>query len=969
MHERVFRAVLELDEPYRSTLLHRYLDELSAAEIARREEIPGDTVRSRIRRGLAILRQRFDAEHGGNRGAWMTLLGLPLRPSAPLVPLGELVMTKTLKIAAAAVVAGGAIGWVWHTVSSPGEPAGPSGGGEVAELSALPSTSPGTVTPDLEAPSVETGSGERGPLIPSVESGLRGRVVRRGDGIAVGETTISTIGLDDRKLTEVGRADEEGAFELRPPPGPELNLVFRHDGYRRQIVAPTEIPRGEGAFLEVELARTGRLEIIVTDDAGEPVADAGVRVREGASMVASFPIRSHATTNEAGACVVDELPCATSLSVRFYDEVGGFVPRAGEGVEIDPAIGWARLEMTWVPPGAISGRVVNADDSPASVPVHLETTTGYRSQATTLDETGRFRFERVWAGAHRVAPQSPAIVPVAVDVLPGEEVELDTIRLSDGAVFAGWIRSRFELGDQRFRVQLLREHGEVGKTLGVGEDGNFETRIPEGSLLVRVLAEDVARLGTRTRYWYEPAGGELGEVARQRAEAPRDGLEIWIDEGVGVIEGAVPDAEDSDPAPVLEFDVSGLGPPEVVSDMPAFRVASRWIEPGRFRTPAILAGRYPITIRLEGRRPCLLEEIEVRPGETTTLDAFSFAEAQLGGYVTNPAEERIPDAVVTLYSDQQFGRESRVVTSPGGWFSFPDLQQGRYSIQANLAGWGASEPAPVNVPAGETEITLVLQPEGRVFGRMERDGQAVVGERVVLQRFFETPGSGAVMPMTEVITDAKGAFAFDHLPPDHYNVWTDTVMFDLRLAPGEEREITLRADSTPARPRLFFEGMPLEEGVGIIVEMLDSPAASRGCCWHVKTDEEGRIPLSLVPGRLLLTPRWPAEVGKCGIGWIDVDPYEPPERIDLCDGELILESDLDSLAAPPDLVVLAIDDVRTEGAIPLTLRKRRTAEGPWKYIGVPPNASLRLEGIDERGRWTTKTLRSPEHFPARIAWP
>ena len=625
--------------------------------------------------------------------------------------------------------------------------------------------------------------------------------------------------------------------------------------------------------------------------------------------------------------------------------------------------------MTWVPPGAITGRVVNADDSPASVSVDLEYT-GYRLQSTTLDEEGRFRFERVWAGAHSVAPKSPGVVPVAVDVLPGEEVELDTIRLPGCAVFAGRIRSRFELGDQRFRVQLLREHGDVGKTLGVGEDGSFETRIPEGPLLVRVLAEDVARLGTRTRYWYEPAGGELGEVARQPSEAPRDGLEIWIDDGVGVIEGTVPDAEESDPAPVLEFDVSGLGPPAVVSEMPAFRVLSEWIEPGVFRTPAILAGRYPITIQAGGRGSCQLAEIEVRPGETTSLGALTFGEAQLNGFVTNPAGEKVPDAVVTLYPDQPFiAGTLRGITSAGGRFEFPDLRQGRYVIQAHLADWGASEPAPVNAPAGETELVLVLQPEGRILGRMERDGQAVVGERILLQRFFETPGSGAVMPVTEVMTDAKGAFAFDHLAPDHYNVWTDAVMFDLRLAPGEEREISLRADSNPAMARLFFEGRPLEEDVGIFVEPLDSPPASRGCFWHMKTDEDGRIPLPRVSGRVFLTAWWPREVGSCVIGWCDVDPEDPPSRVDLGDGELILESELDLFAAPPDLLVLAIDGLRPEGSSPLALRKGRTAEGEWKFVGVPPNAVLRLEGLDGKGRWTTKRLRSPDRSPGRIVWP
>jgi RNA polymerase sigma-70 factor (ECF subfamily) len=63
-------AVLELDEPYRTTLLLRFFEDLPPREIARREQVSVNTVHSRITRGLARLRERFDREHG-NRAMWM----------------------------------------------------------------------------------------------------------------------------------------------------------------------------------------------------------------------------------------------------------------------------------------------------------------------------------------------------------------------------------------------------------------------------------------------------------------------------------------------------------------------------------------------------------------------------------------------------------------------------------------------------------------------------------------------------------------------------------------------------------------------------------------------------------------------------------------------------------------------------------------------------------------------------------
>ena len=70
LQKRVVQAVLELEEPQRSTLLWRYFEDLSAEEIARRLGVPGSTVRSRIQGGLETLRERFDRERDGDRRAW-----------------------------------------------------------------------------------------------------------------------------------------------------------------------------------------------------------------------------------------------------------------------------------------------------------------------------------------------------------------------------------------------------------------------------------------------------------------------------------------------------------------------------------------------------------------------------------------------------------------------------------------------------------------------------------------------------------------------------------------------------------------------------------------------------------------------------------------------------------------------------------------------------------------------------------
>src|SRR5262245_24986238 len=73
MQQQVVRRVLALDEPFRSTLLLRYYEGCSAAEIARRQGVPSGTVRWRLKRGLDDLRRQLD-DSQGDRKRWALLL-------------------------------------------------------------------------------------------------------------------------------------------------------------------------------------------------------------------------------------------------------------------------------------------------------------------------------------------------------------------------------------------------------------------------------------------------------------------------------------------------------------------------------------------------------------------------------------------------------------------------------------------------------------------------------------------------------------------------------------------------------------------------------------------------------------------------------------------------------------------------------------------------------------------------------
>jgi RNA polymerase sigma-70 factor (ECF subfamily) len=74
LQREVVDEVIALAEPYRTAILLRYFDDLSAADIARREDIPVATVRTRLQRGLEKLRRSLDRRHGGDRAAWCAVL-------------------------------------------------------------------------------------------------------------------------------------------------------------------------------------------------------------------------------------------------------------------------------------------------------------------------------------------------------------------------------------------------------------------------------------------------------------------------------------------------------------------------------------------------------------------------------------------------------------------------------------------------------------------------------------------------------------------------------------------------------------------------------------------------------------------------------------------------------------------------------------------------------------------------------
>ncbi|MCA8952861.1 MAG: hypothetical protein KDE27_25350, partial [Planctomycetes bacterium] len=114
LRRRIVAAVAALDEPFRTAVWLRWFEDRPVAAIASATGAPVDTVRSRLRRGVARVRADLDRDYGDRR--W----------SAFAIPLGGGLLVKKLALASAMLVALGSIWWLrWNAAGTAAPPPDP----------------------------------------------------------------------------------------------------------------------------------------------------------------------------------------------------------------------------------------------------------------------------------------------------------------------------------------------------------------------------------------------------------------------------------------------------------------------------------------------------------------------------------------------------------------------------------------------------------------------------------------------------------------------------------------------------------------------------------------------------------------------------------------------------------------------------------------------------------------------------
>jgi RNA polymerase sigma factor (sigma-70 family) len=431
LQQTIATFVLELAEPFRSTLLLHYFEELSPSEIAAREGIPPATVRSRLKRGLDDLRTRLDRANGGKRRAWLVpvaALGAPPTKHLPLVWKGLLIMKTKVAVPAAVALllamllfVGGTVARRTHRSGSPVTPTN----------AALASPTPRSMR------AMRAWNDPLAPARSAIEGIVRGPDGKPLDGALVGAVPEDSD-ADDMHVHAVAFAtsNQGGRFRiesLRPGAyAAQATVRGLSPAYRPGlIVLDGETVRGVDLRLEKGgVTITGHLH----DAGGGVIAGGRLHARlHGEERPAVFT----AVCDASGACPLTLAKGGYTLVA----EADGYAPSKRDIV----AMLDQQVDLQLVPAATLRGRVVERS-SHAAVPnatVALTTSGSFLADSQVVaDGAGAFEFRdlapaeyQLSASKGKLAGRAASSVTISLGGYVGEvTVEVGPARTISGKV-------------------------------------------------------------------------------------------------------------------------------------------------------------------------------------------------------------------------------------------------------------------------------------------------------------------------------------------------------------------------------------------------------------------------------------------------------------------------------------------------------------------------------------------------------
>ena len=762
--------VLALDEPFRSTVVLRYFEGKSAAEIARALGIPAGTVRWRLSEAVERLRAGLDARERGGRVAWRALLAplawpaaRPTPPATTAVPAaagGALIVTAKSKLA---ILGGSALvllillGVLLHRTWR-----GPAR--DPAALAPVPERSrPARVLmDDVSAPGATT---------TAVEGVVRDPDGRPIEGALVSISRTRSPSDPPRVSGRKGNVitDGDGRFAFEDTGPGEYRLAASFPAWLASETPTFRLAVGTRKQVDISLRRGGQpLSGRVLDAGGGPIPGALVTVGEGYPWTVFVgvrtrpPLRFRTVTDDQGRYQL-------RLEAREYTlraEAAGYAPHETTVPVTRAVVRDLRLH----PAARVEGWVREQRTGQPVADARVDLRAGIFDRAdrdTSTDANGRFVFDDVIAGSFFVhalrgtlVGSTARITAIPTQVVSGLEIFIEPAPGITGSVvdetgggLAGVTvaapmvelgipaplssisgpRGEFAIAGARpGRYRIIADGAAVGLTrveeaVTVGPDGL------RGVKLTLSRAARAAEISGRVLgFDGQPAPSVLVRAEPVRRQVKNPSGAVSADDGRFTITGIDPEAV------------------ELIAWHPTH-------------------GVYSVTLAPLG------------PGERRQVGLRLTAGAAIGGVVT--WQDGAPAGGVNISVTRQEGAViyASVTSDEVGRYLVRNLLPGRYSVTATRKlgphnRWTTREEPSVklvNVSDSEprTDVDLVLPRGGRTIAGVVvfSDGKPAPGAILVANDRAWKP-SGVYVAHTAVSRE-DGRFTIDDVEEASFTVW------------------------------------------------------------------------------------------------------------------------------------------------------------------------------------------------------
>jgi len=564
-------AVRRLPEPQRTAIVLHYLDELPLREVARRTDAPLETVRSRVSRGLALLR----AELRRGRGeAWGVALvhALALDPPSlrgvlvrlarqPIVLVTAMSSTAKLALASIALVLVLVAGWLARV--RPQRDSGTLSASVASARAELAATGAAPLEPAPERVELGSIAAPRAPAAPSSTSGaLLVHLVWADDDAPANDVPVrvdlAPTSANARRLWP--RSSDAGllALDALEPGTVVLQPLF--GGFALASVAA-----GETAELRLAIPPGIRVDGLVRDVGGAPVADADVFLSGGATD-AQYDGAIVARSDARGRFALRSAPAQVGacLSAR----AAGRAPTAQVVLTGAPRSS-VELVLVFEREGrALAGRVLDERGAPVAgarvligsereiVPLpRPDGTIAWNpiGELTTSAADGSFAVRGAPLGLVEVQTRAAGFAPWrgACDTRADERLE---VHLEGGAQVSGTVRGRDGQPLAGARVRLAGGAWFARAETSADADGAYALDdLARGAVQLEVeegahgrASVALALVAGERATWDPVLGGGL--ELRGRVEAPGEALDgwtvrAWSDESRDYVEETKTDAE------------------------------------------------------------------------------------------------------------------------------------------------------------------------------------------------------------------------------------------------------------------------------------------------------------------------------------------------------------------------------------------------------------------------------------------